>query len=33
MNNAANHAAIIHPVFAAYVGRQMRLDPPPLSVT
>jgi hypothetical protein len=32
MQDAADHAAIIHPILAAYVRRQMRLDPSPLLV-
>jgi len=32
MQDAADHAAIIHAILAAYVRRQMRLDPSPLLV-
>jgi hypothetical protein len=32
MQDAADHAAIIHAILAAYVRRQMRLDPLPLLV-
>jgi hypothetical protein len=32
MQDAADHAAVVHPVFAAYVPRQMWLDLPPLFI-
>jgi hypothetical protein len=32
MQNTADHAAIIHAIFAAYVRRQKRLDPLPLRI-
>jgi hypothetical protein len=32
MQDAANDATVVHPVLAAYVCRQMRLDPPPLFI-
>jgi hypothetical protein len=33
MQDATDHAAIIHALLAANVGRQIRLDLPPLIVT
>jgi hypothetical protein len=32
MYDAADHAPVVHPLLAAHVGRQMRLDPTPLFV-
>jgi hypothetical protein len=33
MKDAADHAAVIHPILAAYIRRQIRRDLPPLIVT
>jgi hypothetical protein len=32
MQDAADHAAVVHPLFTAYVSRQMGLDLPPLFI-
>jgi hypothetical protein len=32
MQDAADHASIIHAILAADIRRQIRLDPPPLTV-
>jgi len=32
MQDAADHSPIVHPILAAHVGRQVRLDPLPLFI-